>query len=127
MKPVHQTILHAPRGNCFSACLASLLEVGCDDVPNIHDFGDEWFYPLNKWLLETHRLVLLMITASTYRSALWLPDEVPFIATCDVGGGWRHAVVMTYRGMEAIVLHDPLPEGGANQSGPVYMYFLVKP
>src|SRR6266581_6866987 len=55
MRPVEQTILHDPEkgvvGNCFAACLASLLEIPLDDVP--HFFGastDSWRKDLNLWL-----------------------------------------------------------------------------
>lgn len=127
MTPVTQTILNATRGNCFGACLASLLDVACEDVPSIHDFGKEWFYPLNAWLLERYKVVLLMIEATTYANKVWFPDGVPFIASCDGPGGFRHAVVMEYRGMETITIHDPFPGRVAGLSGPVFMYFLVKP
>lgn len=30
---VHQTVLTVPGGNCFEACIASLLEVPIDAVP----------------------------------------------------------------------------------------------
>lgn len=33
MKPVDQTTFGFPGGNCFSACIASLLEMPLDDVP----------------------------------------------------------------------------------------------
>lgn len=128
MTPVKQTILNTTRGNCFGACLASLLDVGVDDVPNIHDLGcEDWFYPLNAWLLENHRVVLLMIEATAYAEKVWFPDGVPFIASCDGPAGVRHAVVMEYRGMNAVTVHDPFPGNTGELSGPVFMYFLVKP
>jgi hypothetical protein len=128
MKPVTQTIFNAVRGNCFAACLASLLEVEIDQVPNIHDMdGDDWFYPLNRWLKENHSLVLLMVEATAYAHKVWFPDGVPFIASCDGSAGVRHAVVMEYQGMEAKILHYPFPGSGVVESGPIFMYFLVKP
>lgn len=126
MRPVTQTVFNTTRGDCFSACLATLLEVECDAVPNIHDHGDDWFYPLNVWLRERHGLVLLMIEADAYAEKVWFPDGVPFIASVDVSIGIRHAVVMAYDGMTAKVLHDPFPGNSGIESGPVFMYFLVK-
>lgn len=44
---VFQTKKHNPptsRGNCFAACIASILEISIDDVPpieDIHDFNDK--------------------------------------------------------------------------------------
>lgn len=43
MKPVKQTILRPPSGNCHAACLASILELPIDAVPQItgEDQSDE--------------------------------------------------------------------------------------
>ena len=55
MKPVEQTILHDPDkgvvGNCFAACLASLLEISLEDVPHfVETSPDAWQKDLNQWL-----------------------------------------------------------------------------
>jgi len=59
MKPVDQTTFGFPGGNCFSACVASLLELGIDDVPyfmgGVADGkGDDdpctWFDRFQSWL-----------------------------------------------------------------------------
>lgn len=36
MKPVEQTILTPPHGNCHAACVASILELPIDRVPNVN-------------------------------------------------------------------------------------------
>lgn len=48
MKPVTQTILTAPGGDCFPACLASILEMDLADVPNFQ--GDDWQLQYHDWL-----------------------------------------------------------------------------
>lgn len=42
------------RGNCFPACIASILEVGCEDVIQIQEYYDEpnWNERLSKWLFK---------------------------------------------------------------------------
>ncbi len=48
MKPLRQTLPGGPnvapelRGDCFRACIASIMEVGHEDLPNPHD-ADHWF------------------------------------------------------------------------------------
>ncbi len=42
MKPVDQTTFGHPGGNCFSACVASLLEMSVDQVPYFMGH-DDWF------------------------------------------------------------------------------------
>lgn len=41
MKPIDQTTFGVPGGNCFSACVASLLELSIDDVPYFMGDCDE--------------------------------------------------------------------------------------
>ena len=48
MKPVPQTILTAPSGNCFPACLASILELDLAEVPNFQ--GTDWQLQYHAWL-----------------------------------------------------------------------------
>lgn len=49
MKPVDQRFLTHPEGDCFAACLASILELPLGDVPNFK--GDYWRVEFNEWLL----------------------------------------------------------------------------
>lgn len=37
MKPVDQTQFGWPHGNCFMACVASIMEVGLDDLPDLYE------------------------------------------------------------------------------------------
>lgn len=49
MKRVTQTILGAEKGDCFRACLASILER--DDVPNCHgEQNVNWIFQYDKYL-----------------------------------------------------------------------------
>lgn len=52
MKPVDQTII-GEKGNCMSACLASLLHLDIAHVPNFFDIStndDEWWEAVRSWL-----------------------------------------------------------------------------
>jgi hypothetical protein len=55
VKPVTQTVTDIGKGNCFAACLASLLHLECNEVPNfIGDSSedDNWFAICNEWLAK---------------------------------------------------------------------------
>jgi hypothetical protein len=57
VKPVDQTTFGAPGGNCFSACVASLLEIPLSEVPYFMGDGPieqeyDWFNPFLAWLRE---------------------------------------------------------------------------
>ena len=50
MKPVKQRIVSPVYGDCFPACVASLLELPIEVVPNIH--SDSWFSIIKTFLDE---------------------------------------------------------------------------
>ena len=49
MKPVMQTKFGPVEGNCFCACLASMLELPIEDIPFYHDVN--WFKNYNDFLM----------------------------------------------------------------------------
>lgn len=51
MKPVDQTLFGKVDGNCLPACIASLLEIGIEEVPHFcRDYRDSWFRAFLNWL-----------------------------------------------------------------------------
>lgn len=100
MKPVYQTIFGKPDGNCFAACIASILEMDLEEVPNFCK-GDNprWMFDLNEWL---HQFGLGALTVSFH-------DEIPLtMGWCCVGGyggpeGVMHEVVMK----DMKMVHNP--------------------
>lgn len=56
MIPVTQTKISSPdgfiSGNCFRACIASILEVGIDDIPVLEEMGNKWHLPFMKFLSD---------------------------------------------------------------------------
>jgi hypothetical protein len=52
MKPQMQTKFGRGEGNCTSACIASILELETEDVPNFALAGYDWVEACQKWLNE---------------------------------------------------------------------------
>ena len=103
MRPVEQTILAPPEGNCFAACVASILEVGIDDVPNYVD--GLWFHRWQNWLARQHGLVLFSQESNLLRPPppgrhVIVGVESPRFA------GKMHAVV----GLDGAIVWDPHPD-----------------
>jgi hypothetical protein len=48
MKPVDQTTFGFPGGNCFSACVATILNLPLDCVPYFMT-GDDWWQRFSDW------------------------------------------------------------------------------
>ncbi len=105
MKPVDQTIFGMPLGNCFQACVASILELPLEAVPNFNEYEHMWFPEFCEWA----QLRGLNPVICDVRDK----DEWPslcgkagyYIASGPGPRGIFHAVV--YNGPEMV--HDPHP------------------
>lgn len=119
--PVDQTE-YGPFGNCFAACVASLLEVPIEEVPNFmlglptwdpedpgarSDWSRAFFAGVNNWLaprglfyfeISTPGGIPSCVAEAIHLSALW-------VGAGEVDGGTHHAVVMHGPRM----VHDPHP------------------
>lgn len=127
MKPVDQTVLRTPDdptgppGNCFAACIASILECSIDDVPHPtvdERDGEGWVRPGGYW----ERLGAWLASAGYYSVEIvdgvrpWttldleLPGICSFvIAHGDGPRGCKHSVVAAIGDGGFRLVHDPHP------------------
>lgn len=113
MRLLDQTIFDRGMGDCWAACVATLLELALADVPNFcGDHADDWFQHFCRWLKARdlgavyQRLPTLSDVEAHLAHAREFAPFVPWIA----GGMSRrgpHACV--YLGDQ--LLHDPYPHG----------------
>ena len=109
MIPVTQTRTGA-QGNCFEACMASLLEVPLSEVP---DFGrDDVFLEKVAGFLEPHGLLYVQIAPHDDVLGVMMKrgDIFHTIEGRSPRGG-QHAVV----GCNGHVVHDPHPQDGTGR------------
>jgi hypothetical protein len=122
VKPVYQTIIDNGRGNCWTACIASILEVSIEDVPNFvadeFDGGVNAHQACRQWLFDRGLFMLdvnLKKEDSLYTVLDWyLMQNAYCIASVPSQrnkGGW-HSVVMHLAKIDEestrlIVAHDP--------------------
>jgi hypothetical protein len=102
MTPVTQDKFGHVDGNCMAACIASILEVPLDAVPNVGTLPD-WQLRINEWLRSRGLFTVLIAWDEKYVRQ-YMPTAWLVVA------GWaerglRHATV--YRGTELV--HDPHP------------------
>ena len=73
VKPVYQTQFGMPNGNCFAACVASILELKIEDIPNFCAIGDEnWLQLASNWMLKHAEMRILSIQfASIISNQVW--------------------------------------------------------
>jgi hypothetical protein len=101
--PTDQTTFGYPGGNCFSACVASLLELPIADVPYfMGDKGTEdWFGPFAEWL-KPHGFY--PVCFGLQEGNAWRPQGF-HILSGKGPRGFDHSVVAR----EASIVHDPHP------------------
>jgi hypothetical protein len=138
MKPVYQENVDAGTGDCFSACLASLLEIPLASVPKFrrdNPVPNDMMADARKWLAENFGLSIVTIQmAKEIRTGedIRIVGAVP--GTPCIAGGVSpnvedvcHAVVgeIDEHGMNFRLTHDPNPSGKGIVGGPLHLYFLV--
>ena len=114
MIPVYQTIVSIEDGDCTRACLASILDLPIDAVPNFIRFRDNWFnifwafiralnyeYYGTGWVKSDDKPCGHILSESPNIKG-YVIASVPSKTFIDIG----HSVVMN---LEGIVAHDPNP------------------
>lgn len=118
VKKVYQTKFGKPEGNCFSACIASILEVGIDDVPCYHEDKGVWYRKYQQWL-RSYKLDFVAISDWQGEGKEVCPNVYSI-----VGGisprNLPHSVV--YFGLDMV--HDPHPEGGGVRDITEWIYLV---
>lgn len=104
MKFIDQTTFGMPGGNCFSACLASLLDISIEDVPYFNDPpAHRWFLRAQAWLRPQG---LYIVTYSFGHG--FAPDGLHILgghSPRDPEHAWLHAVIAE----GDRIVHDPHP------------------
>jgi hypothetical protein len=105
MIPVQQTIFGPPHGDCYRACVASILELPIDDVPNFVESGDKWIEATEDFLLK-FRLQPITLMVDHCRDAGLIPAGYHIIGGKSPRGDFYHAVV----GFKGNRVYDPHPD-----------------
>lgn len=122
MKKVFQTRTGDPEGNCFAACVASILECNLSDLPDLMDLpeGRNWLEWFNEGL-EARGYGVFNAPASPENPFIgYIPEGVHFIAAGPGRRGMKHCVVMQSNGgrMDKLdeFVHDPYHGGQGLES-----------
>ncbi len=137
MKPVKQTQFDpdykSPEsGNCYAACVASILEVGLDKVRNFCSFEGDWQRTTNKWLSNNHGYSLLSIELEENTLPInCLADKTwCLLSGKSPRGDYSHCIVGQYRlegqGHKVYFVHDPHPDNTMIIGWPTSVDFFIK-
>ncbi len=111
MKPVMQTTLGEDKGNCMSACIASMLEMPIREVPTFLD-KETWVRDLNDWL---HQYGLFYLEIKWNPFPIQLSAPVLCIASGkSPRGNFLHCVIGKIKPVSLYkadmeLIHDPHP------------------
>jgi hypothetical protein len=138
MKPAYQEHIHAGEGDCFSACLASILEIPLSEVPKFrkeNPYPNDMMKAARLWLAENFGLSIvtiqmekelltgedLRLIGATPRTPVLAGGQSPNIE------GVQHCVVgeIDEHGMNFVMTHDPNPSGKGILGRPMHLYLFV--
>ena len=125
MKPVDQTTW-GDDGNCWAACLASLLECSIEEIPDFSPAACRkrgsgavpWWAFCDGWLRNEHNLALLMILGPNEQSLVM--RSAHHIVSGMGPRGIPHSVIA----LDGDIVHDPHPEGGGLTQVGNYAFLL---
>jgi hypothetical protein len=124
VKPVDQTRFGVPGGNCYQACLASLLELGLEEIPEDLAHGDGTMARTNAWLAPRG---FCMVCFSYRTTDLWHPPAGAWhvLSGPSPRGDFWHSTV----GRDGQLVHDPHPSraGLVGEEREVDLLVLIDP
>lgn len=117
MKPQMQTTFGRGEGNCTSACIASILELETEDVPNFALALYDWVDECQKWLNgRGWQMIQLRFENGEQIEKTWFTPGVFVVlgglsprATKD--DPYHHSVVGETACWGIAIVHDPHPSG----------------
>lgn len=111
MNPIYQTVFGAPLGNCFPACLASILECPIERFP-FPPYEDNWLQQVDNYL----KTIGWAYIEFTPKMAYCWTGRFLCIVCGKSPRGFSHSVVAEHfmdNDMHAYKwIHDPHPDGG---------------
>ena len=122
MKKVLQTDLTPEGGNCFSACIASVLEIGINEVPNVaKDFA--WFQIMDEFVNKYGYGLYLMERKEIPVSDIWCKHAY-IIANGQSPRHENRTHSVVYKNGKMV--HDPHPDNiGLDGKPKSYIFFIA--
>lgn len=99
MRPIDQTKFGVPEGNCFAACVASLLRLPIDAIELLPHDGT-WFDAFTRWLRPRGLYPIIVGYGDE-----WTPSGFYILSGQSPRGDFLHSVVAKGRS----IVHDPHP------------------
>ena len=106
MKKIDQTIFGDKKGNCFSTCVACIIEKNIDEIPNFCVEYEDWYRETEKWL-DSNGYSIVYIKNNCKFPNIVLPLNYPIIVSgTSPRGNFGHSVIY----LNEKLYHDPHPD-----------------
>jgi len=115
MKAIDQTKFGSPDGNCWAACMASILEMPIDAMPPVVN-GAGWWEAWQVWLHERNLTIYAMPVQDNPA-----PLGYTILSGKSPRGDWLHSVVA----FNGVVVHDPHPDRSGIVSQDEWTVFAI--
>jgi hypothetical protein len=131
MKPVMQSIEHDPSagliGDCFRACVASVLELELNEVPHFCESWDNWYALFQEWVTD-RGLVAVEVKIDRPECLAATNGLMCILSGKTSESSVLHSVVGRYvHGVGFELLHDPHSRGEFfNGLEPDWVMFLLR-
>jgi hypothetical protein len=129
ISPVTQTIFGDEKGNCFAACIATLLRYPIHDVPNFcADYPADWWERMQNWL-ATRGLYAIEMRVDDKLTLEPMPAVHVILTGKSPRGEFGHCVVGKVNNESSPegtidYVHDPHPDGTFLDGKPNFVMFL---
>lgn len=120
MKPVAQTVT-GTQGDCFRACIASILEKPIEDIPLFYGDDDQWA-KYWRWLQE-QGFTLEWATLDVSDP----PPDTFYIASVQSPSLWSQGLYHAVIGYNGKTVWDPHPSRDIHQLGPHIWFEIITP
>lgn len=125
MIPVDQDIFGGGKGNCWAACLATLLDKPLSEVPNFcGEMGDAWWEETQSWLQGQGLYGIEVFLAGDGPWLMSLPPVPVILTGKSPRGEFGHACVGRISGNDIEFIHDPHPSREFLGGKPERLFFL---
>lgn len=125
MKPIAQTT-SGPEGNCFQACVASILELPLEQVPNFCQvYPGDWLKYLRRWLFQYDLCPVCVVVSPECQAdaalpLAFLPQTHYILSGKSPRGKHLHAIVAYGEDLA----HDPHESGDGLESVEDAIFFV---
>lgn len=124
-----QKILSDPEnnivGDCYRACLASLIPVPYDNIPHFAElYSHDMFREAREWLIDNYHIYTLDIYLNDSQIDMFIIPESNCLIFGKSPRNGRHAVIGKVNGWGIEIIHDPHPSRAGLLAGTRQLQFF---